>query len=161
MWNSDGRNLNRREDSLERSHRLFRLTRSLHFRVRRTARRADVQLTPRIPIGSSKDELFLYESDEGLSAASIVGTPHRGDSSFSADLTADETPATGSRRRFAHLFPYRTQKLRSTSSIIVTPHRGDHSFSDEKAFDEIPATGGHRMLSLQCRWYLTGNGPGE
>ena len=60
MWNSDGRNLNRRDDSLERNHRSFRLTRSLHFRIQRTARRADVQLTPRIPIGSSKDELFLY-----------------------------------------------------------------------------------------------------
>ena len=35
------------------------------------------------------------------SAASIVATPHRGDCSVSADLTADEIPATGGRHRFA------------------------------------------------------------
>ena len=35
------------------------------------------------------------------SASSIVVTPHRGDYSFSLDLTADEISATGGRQRFA------------------------------------------------------------
>ena len=45
-----------------------------------------------------------FESEHELtrgSATSIVATPHRGDRSFSVDLTNDETSATGGRRLFA------------------------------------------------------------
>ena len=42
------------------------------------------------------DALELHES-----AASIVATPHSGDRSVSADLPADEIPATGGHQRFA------------------------------------------------------------
>ena len=45
-----------------------------------------------------------FESEHELtrvSATSIVATPHRGDRSFSVDLTNDEISATGGHRLFA------------------------------------------------------------
>ncbi len=54
------------------------------------------------PLFVSIDSFGSLPAAPDSSAFSMVATPHWGDCFLSNDLTADESPATGSRQRFVH-----------------------------------------------------------